>query len=378
MLANLEAMVPALKERAAEAERLRMLPQQTIDDAWASGFLGGFRTRYWGGPGFGLYALANGARILAHGCGSSAWVLVFLAQHTWMFAKANIDLQRELLSGERPGTMAGALAQIGTSEKIEGGYLVTAESHWNSAVMHSDWVNVKVDIDGTIYMAVLPKADVEVVDVWHTAGMRGTGSNTLRVNRAFVPKYRLQKSEDFLGTKAPAIHDDEPFASYPFVPVVMMTLSGVALGMAEAAVEEFSAVVSRRVLTFSGGARQAEQQVAHLRLGEAQIQLRVMQSLWHDTVRRLIDAYEPRKGMTDAERIAVRQNAAYVSTQSAKLLGHIMASCGGSAYFEGSPLQRIQRDTEMLSKHAVLDWDRSMQMAGRASLNLALSPTDLF
>src|ERR1700704_898711 len=103
LLGRIEAMVPALRARALETERLRRLPQATFDDARNSGYLSAFRGRYFGGPGLGLSALANGARILAHGCASSAWTLVFLAQHTWMFAKANLELQQELLEGERPG-----------------------------------------------------------------------------------------------------------------------------------------------------------------------------------------------------------------------------------------------------------------------------------
>src|SRR4051812_7407089 len=109
LLGCLEAMVPALRERAIETERLRRLPQATLDDAKNSGYLSAFRTRHFGGPGLGLSALANGARIMAHGCASSAWVLVFLAQHTWMFAKANLLLQTELLAGEFPGMQAGSL-----------------------------------------------------------------------------------------------------------------------------------------------------------------------------------------------------------------------------------------------------------------------------
>ena len=144
LLARLEAMVPDLLARAPETERLRQLPEQTMIDARASGYLSAFRPRYFGGSGLGLSALANSSRILAHGCASSAWTLVFLAQHSWMFAKAPLALQEDLLAGEFPGMMAGALAKLGTAEKVEGGYLITARSEWNSAIMHSEWVNMKV------------------------------------------------------------------------------------------------------------------------------------------------------------------------------------------------------------------------------------------
>ena len=55
----------------------------------------------------------------------------------------------------------------------------------------------------------------------------------------------------------------------------------------------------------------------------------------------------------------------------------IMPSAGGSSYFESSPLQRMQRDLEVLKGHAMFDWDRVAQLAGRVALDLPLAKTDL-
>ena len=113
LLARMEELLPKLRERAAETERSRQLPQVTIDDALATGFVGAFRPRAFGGSGLGLSALANGARIMAHGCTSSAWTVVFLAQHAWLAGKMPIATQSELLgSGEVP-LIAGHWPQWG-------------------------------------------------------------------------------------------------------------------------------------------------------------------------------------------------------------------------------------------------------------------------
>ena len=203
LLYRIEALVPELRERAGGTEDLRQIPQRTIDDMWATGYLSAFRTRHFGGPGLGLSALANGARILAHGCASTAWTMVFLAQATWMFAKANLELQEELLGGERPGMQAGAIGRLGVAVPVPGGYQVTVRSDWNSGVMHADWVNCEALIEGDeqVMMVVMPTADVVIEDVWHTAGLRGTGSNTIVVDDLFVPAHRVQPALEFLGTR---------------------------------------------------------------------------------------------------------------------------------------------------------------------------------
>jgi 3-hydroxy-9,10-secoandrosta-1,3,5(10)-triene-9,17-dione monooxygenase len=380
LLQRIEDLVPTLRERAQEAEDLRQIPQQTLDDVWATGYLSAFRTRHFGGPGLGLAALANGARILAHGCASTAWTMVFLAQHTWMFAKANLELQEELLGGERPGMQAGALGRLGVAVPVPGGYKVSTRSDWNSGVMHADWVNCKALIEGDdqVMMVVMPTADVVIEDVWHTAGLRGTGSNTIVVDELFVPAHRVQPSSEFLGNHAHPVHDDEPWASYPFVPVAMCTLSAVALGTAEAAVDEFRTLLERRTLAFSGGAKQVDQPVSQLRLGEAVSALRVVQILWHDMVARIIDTCEPGGELTEMERVAIRLDAARVVHDCRRLLDDvIMPSAGGSSYFDTSALQRMQRDIEVLKGHAMFDWDRVALLMGRLELGMPLAPTDL-
>jgi 3-hydroxy-9,10-secoandrosta-1,3,5(10)-triene-9,17-dione monooxygenase len=380
LLQGLEGLVPALQERAQETEELRQLPQRTLDDLWDAGYLSAFRTRHFGGPGLGLSALANGARILAHGCASTAWTAVFLAQHTWMFAKANLELQQELLGGDRPGMQAGALGRLGVAVPVPGGFKVTARSDWNSGVMHADWVNCKALIEGedTVMMVVMPTAEVTIEDVWHTAGMRGTGSNTIVVNELFVPEHRVQPSLEFLGSKAHPVHDHEPWASYPFVPVAMCTLSAVALGTAEAAVDEFRNLFERRTLAFSGGAKQVDQPISQLRLGEAVSVLRTAQTMWNDLIARIVTTCEDRGELTVKERVCIRLDATRIVQDCRRLLDDvIMPNAGGSSYFESSPLQRMQRDIAVLKGHAMFDWDRIALLAGRVELGMPLSPTDL-
>jgi 3-hydroxy-9,10-secoandrosta-1,3,5(10)-triene-9,17-dione monooxygenase len=380
LLQRLEDLVPILRERAQEAEVLRQIPQATIDDVWASGYLSAFRTLHFGGPGLGLSALANGARIMAHGCASTAWTMVFLAQHTWMFAKANLELQTELLGGDRPGMQAGALGRLGVAVPVDGGYRVTAKSDWNSGVMHAEWVNCKAVIEGDdqVMMVVMPTAEVVIEDVWNTAGLRGTGSNTIVVEDLFVPARRVQASQEFLGNKAHLVHEGEPWASYPFVPVAMCTLSAVALGAAESAVEEFRGLLERRTLAFSGGAKQVDQPMSQLRLGEAVSTLRVAQTMWHAMVARIIERCETGGELTPQERVGIRLDAAHVVHTCRRLLDDvIMPSAGGSSYFFNSPLQRIQRDIEVLKGHAMFDWDRIALLAGRTELGMPPAPTDL-
>ena len=73
--------------------------------------------------------------------------------------------------------------------------------------MDADWVIVGALIEraGRIdpALVVVPAGEVEVDDVWHTAGMRGTGSHDVIVTDVFVPEHRIVAVADIYGGTAP-------------------------------------------------------------------------------------------------------------------------------------------------------------------------------
>lgn len=377
LLARLEAMVPALRERAAETERLRHVPEETMAEARRSGFIYAFKPRYYGGAGMGLSALANGARILAHGCASSAWTLVFLAQHVWGFGKTAPYVQDQMLSGPTPAMLAGALARVGKAERSEGGYIVSGRSDWNSGIYHADWAALNARVGDELYTFYLPTKKLDIEDVWHTSGMRGTNSTTFEAKNVFVPNNRAVPMKKILGADADDRHKGEPFVYYPYLPTVAITCSSVIVGAAEAAVEHFEQVIRTRVLAFSGDTKQVEQPFAQMRLGEVRLKMHMARESWNAQIRKMDEVCGLGKQLTISERVAIRGGCALVAQSCRDLINVIMNAAGGSSYYLTSPLQRIQRDVEVMKSHAFFDWDRCAQLEGRVALGFAPAPTDL-
>lgn len=377
LLSRLEEMVPRLIERADETEHLRRLPQATIDEALATGYLGAFRPLARGGAGLGLSALANGSRILAHGCASSAWTLVFLAQHAWLVGKMPDQTQEVLFSSDDVPLVAGALAAIGSATRTAGGYLVSGTSDWNSAIAHASWANLKARVidDDTVLSFYLPVSEVTPHDRWHTSGMRGTSSDSFTATDVFVPE-ALAVPMSALGTSDHP-HPDEPFIDYPYIASVSITCSGVVLGSAEAAVEQFQQKMRSRTLVFTADERQVEQPFAQMRLGEADLQIRMARQLWSSCIDDMDTWCGSGGTMSVAQRVAVRARCALVVRQCRDVISSIMNAAGGSSYFLTARLQRIQRDVEVLKSHAMFDWDRTAQLHGRLQLGMRAAPTDL-
>ena len=78
---------------------------------------------------------------------------------------------------------------------VDGGIRLTGRWSWATGVMAGNWliVGALCGPDDGIYpaLALLPAADFTIEDVWHTDGMRATGSNDVVVTDVFVPEHRL-------------------------------------------------------------------------------------------------------------------------------------------------------------------------------------------
>jgi 3-hydroxy-9,10-secoandrosta-1,3,5(10)-triene-9,17-dione monooxygenase len=371
------ALVPALAARAEEGEELRRLPEATIKEVREAGLFAAVTPTSLGGHGLGLDALANGTRTLAHGCVAGAWTLSFLMLHSWLLAKFPEEGRAELFAGGPAVLTPAPLAPTGSATPVDGGYRLTGKWEWATGVAHAEWVLVHAVVAGpelTTMFLVVPRDEVEVDDVWFTSGMRATGSNTVRVDGAFVPSSRTVPARSMLDAGPPLPGDG--MAHHPVPPVLALVSSAPALGAAEAAVALYQERLRERVLAYTLGERAREQPAAQIRLATAISDLASARARWDAAIAELVDACAGGAPGDDV-RVASRVAAAATVRASRRIISDIADGAGASVYFDGSPFQRLQRDVEVLKGHVMFDWDRTAELAGRFALGHELRLTDL-
>ncbi|UDY37411.1 acyl-CoA dehydrogenase family protein [Dermatobacter hominis] len=377
------ALAAVLDEHAIEAEELRELAPAVLEAATAADLFRMAVPRDRGGEGRGLHELVDTTRTLATACPASAWTLSFLVLHNWLLTRFPEPLQDEVSGGPRGyGLLPAPLAPTGSLRRAAGpdgepGWTVRGRWEWATGVRHADWVMVtgleERDDAFVARFAVLPMSDVVVEDVWHMSGMRATGSDTVVVDGAFVPEHRTVLADDLLAPGGPDPEHD--MAHLPVMAVLALVAATPAVGAAERAVELYRSRVQERVLAYSFGDRAVDQPAAHVRLGTALADVRAARAALDGAVDRLEAAF----GADDdgiAVRMAVRLAAADAVRRSVAVLGDVCAGAGASVYRSDSPLQRLQRDVEVLKGHVIFDWDRTAELAGRLELGLPLRPAD--
>ena len=375
-----DGFVTALGERAAEAEELRRLPDDTVSDLIASGFTELLVPARFGGQEAPFPDILDPVRRLAHGCTSSAWTIGFLTLHNWMLALFGEQAQQEAFDS-RPFLAPAPLAPTGRGLAADGGIRLSGRWSWATGVMHGNWIIVAAlcGPDDGIYpaLALLPISAVNVEDVWHTDGMRATGSNDVVATDVFVPEHRLVKVTDIYAGTAPGagLHDSATYR-WPMVPALALLAAMPALGSAERVTESYARRLAERVLPYEG-VMQKDKPIAQAHLAGAQVRLRSLRALLADTVGEIEAIVVAGDSVEKPVRAQARLAAAHIVAESRAVIGELMGAGGASIHFLSSPMQRFKRDVDVLAGHVVFDYDTSRELAGALALGMKIPRTSM-
>lgn len=375
MLERIDEMVPRLRLRAEETERLRRLPEDTVAELKDAGVFQVLTPKTAGGYGMGVETYVEVIRRLARGDASTAWTAGHLIEHVWMLARWPRRVQDEVFTNGPAPLAAATSAPVGLARKVTGGYAITGHWSFASGIMHSEWALLAAQAGDVRLQCLVPVAGLELLDVWHTDGLRGTGSNDLRAKELFVPEYRAMdwsrlSAPDNPGSK---IHSD-PLIHSPMSTLLNMVAPAAALGSAEYAINLFQ---ERMLVPKEKNAlqnRQAESPLAQARFARAYGLVATARLHWHEAVQLVVASQKnPSSPMTDRQKAHYRLSLALSGEAAQEAVRLITAASGGSAHRLSNPLQRIQRDMNVLLSHPTLSADPILEHAGRGLLGMSFT-----
>ena len=98
VLTNVLDLLPGIRERAAEAEERRVLPETTIKELVAAGVFRMLQPRRYGGLEAHPARFYDVVRALSGACGSTGWIASILGVHPWHVALFEEAAQDEVWS----------------------------------------------------------------------------------------------------------------------------------------------------------------------------------------------------------------------------------------------------------------------------------------
>ncbi|MFI6169878.1 acyl-CoA dehydrogenase family protein [Nocardia sp. NPDC051052] len=377
-------LAPIARQYSQKAEDARDLPAEVVDAITAAGLWGVFTPTGVGGSGLiGVDEAFEIIRAVAYADTSTAWSLFICATTPAILAsKLPADGIAEVLA-DGIGPMSLVFGPNGRSSPAEGGVRVTGRWAFASGIGYAGWVmanTVLLDEDGApkpgpggppeLVSVVVPAEQVSIIDDWHVAGLRGTGSMSFALDDVYVP---ARRTFPFF---APS-HLVEPKYRLPLFSLLAPGFAAVAVGAAEHALDEVLAVLPTRVgpPTFQPA---SEDPVIQRTVGRAQAAIRAAR----ESTRAVFDTYVDRRlrgedlsRLPVAERCELHQQAVWAADTCRDTVDELFRIAGASAIYESSPIQRIWRDITVLNQHLYLR-DVQHEHAGKIALGIeVVSPT---
>ncbi|MGW2400062.1 acyl-CoA dehydrogenase family protein [Kitasatospora sp. NPDC001664] len=365
ILAAARELAPWLRERGEQIERARRLPPEVVEAVRATGaFRMGF-ARSWGGPELSSIEQTEVVEALAYGDPSAGWAAM-IGMDSGLYAAFLDEAVAKEMFPRLDMTTAGLLFPTGRAERVPGGYRLSGRWQFGSGITHADWVisGAFVFEDGAPYPAegaqdsillMVPAAQVEVIDTWHTTGLAGSGSCDYAIEEVFVPEGRTLTFDTVRGAAGPLAQPE----------VHMRNMPGVPLGTARAALDWVRAQVAAK--SGPGGSGWADNWRMQVTLAECEADFHATRQGVYGALRRQWEVLSAPGGtlddLTPEERAALPLSRLHAFRTARSILTRLYDLMQTASVYRPNPLDRWLRDTMTMCQHVVAQ-DKILQSAG--------------
>lgn len=239
------------------------------------------------------------------------------------------------------------LASNGELEKTEGGYLLSGAKHFASGSVAGDLLVTSAPYEDpeagwqVFHFPVPLKAEgVTVLDNWYPLGMRATGSNSVKLDKVFVP-------EKSIAVRRPRGEFHVMWAT--ILPVALPLIMSVYRGIAETARERACEL-----------AKDSTDPVTPYLLGEMDNALTTAQLAVDDMIR-LADDFRFAPDLYTANEVVIRKTIAAEACKQCVMKA--MEATGGRGFMQAGGIESLLRDV-MASHFHPLQEKRQLLFTG--------------
>jgi alkylation response protein AidB-like acyl-CoA dehydrogenase len=381
MVERASGLVPQLKKHAAWSEDNRRLHEETIEALADAGI---FRMRVplrYGGYESDTRTLIDVAAQLGRADGAAAWTASVYWIPTWMTCLFPDEVQDEVFSTPNV-RVCGTLSPSALAVPADGGIVVNGKWGFVSGALDSHWQEIVAVLVGgegepMPVVALAPISELQIIDDWYTSGMKGSGSVSTAATNLFIPQERVLPIFQVLaGQSSSPENQASPIYRSPMLPVASASSVGGVLGLAMAAKEAFFERLPGRKITYTGYEKQSLAPLTHLQVASAVMKIDEAEFHAH-RLASLVDT----KGAENAqwtmqERISARADLGAVCRLAKESVDILAAASGGSSIYSDQPIQRIARDVNAVTMHALMHPDTNDELYGR--MLCGLEPDTLY
>jgi 3-hydroxy-9,10-secoandrosta-1,3,5(10)-triene-9,17-dione monooxygenase len=379
-LGRITALLPQIRARAAETERLGRVPDDIVQALTEVGVFRAVQPRQWGGLELDLATFYEGMVLIASACASTGWVASVVGVHPWQIALFANEAQREVWGEDADARASSSLAPTGSVRRVNCGFHLSGRWHFSSGVDHCGWalLGAVVPDDGSgaeFRTFLVPRKDFSIDhESWQVNGLAGTGSKDIVITDAFVPEHRTHSIVDVYHGRDPGFAvNDRPYFRLPWRLVFGYTIAAPAIGAAVGALDAFVEQNRTRVSAY-GGPPVAQDSAVQRPLARALIAIDTARTRVGATWAELQSLLESGQTIPYERRVQALFEAALAHDRCTRAIYELMGVNGGRTMRADGTLQRFFRDLLAMRNHPAANVEFSAKLYAQAKLGMEPPP----
>jgi alkylation response protein AidB-like acyl-CoA dehydrogenase len=372
---------PLLRERARQTESERRVSADVTRLLQDAGLYRSLQPRRYGGLELSHDELRQLAFEVGRGCTSTGWCFGLGAANSWIVGMFPGDAQDDVWGEDARTLVAACIAPTGKAVRDGEGYRLKGRWGFASNCDNSSWMALGAMADEgdgkpprPLFLLV-PQADYQVVDNWHTVGLAGTGSKDIAIEtEVFVPAHRVVSFEAVLEQRAPGafIHDSSLYR-IPFLSGFPALLANPAVAALQGALDEFVDKVGTRATRGAFvGSGSTIAQFGHVQtaVAEAEAAIDAAQLILQRDLASATALAADGATLDQQQRIGFRRGHAYAVKLCVQGINGLYDVVGGTGIQLDNGIQRAWRDINAVAHHISVNWNAVSTMAGQLRLGL--------
>lgn len=392
MIERAIALQPRLLAEQDETER-RSVHSTTIDQEFRkAGFYRCLQPRRFGGYEFDLKTYYRIGIEIARGDPSAAWGLIVGAGHALMLGSYfSEEAQADGFGPDGNFSAPSVAAPTGTATPVDGGWLVKGKwtyasgapyaTHFMPSVLIAEDPAEKLATAGKprVGIALVPRAQWKMLDDWGAIlGMRGSGSNSIVIEGARVPKSHvipldMLNVDISRGTPGSRLHGNPMYAGR-CLSFFHAELVGVMVGLGYAAIDEYEKIIRAKNTVYPPIVprylQHDHQRYLGLALGLMNAAKRLVLDAgdaYMELCRRGYEGGAPFTMEEDLELFASLEHGGRLAWEAIEMLFRTSGSTGAK---DGERMQRYYRDASVYRSHLSAQYDPAAQRLAQIHLGL--------
>ena len=381
VLDGVRDLLPTLRERADETERLRVVPEASIKELEQTGFFRLLQPKRFDGFESDPVDFYTAVRDIASACGSTGWVSSVVGVHPWQVALFSDEAQQAVWGSDTNVRLSSSYAPTGKATLTEGGFTLSGKWSFSSGCDHCQWVllgGLVFNADGNVVdfrTFMIPRSDYQINDVWHMVGLAGTGSNDIVVDNVFVPEAFTLSMGETGQCRGPGQEvNTSDLYKLPFHSIFTGTITTPIIGMARGAYAEHVEMQQQRTRAAYLGEKASLDPFAAVRIAKASSEIDAAWALLTNNIREEQAHVAKGEKIPLELRLRVRRDQVLGSQRAIDAIDALFEASGGRALANGTYLQRAWRDAHAGRVHAANDPERALQMYGAQQFGHKVDP----